>query len=120
MGNPFVHVELNTTDVAKARGFYEKLFDWRMKDAPSPAGTYTLIEVGQGTGGGLMQHRVPGVPSAWVAYVQVEDVRASTQTAKGLGAAIAREVTEVPGFGWFSIIVDPTGAPLGLWKPKSS
>jgi predicted enzyme related to lactoylglutathione lyase len=25
-------------------------------------------------------------------------------------------VTEVPGRGWFSIIVDPTGAMLGLWE----
>jgi len=25
---------------------------------------------------------------------------------------------EVPGAGWLSIIVDPTGAELGLWKPK--
>jgi predicted enzyme related to lactoylglutathione lyase len=24
----------------------------------------------------------------------------------------------VMGVGWLSIIVDPTGATLGLWKPK--
>jgi hypothetical protein len=28
------------------------------------------------------------------------------------------DVTEVPNFGWFSVIVDPTGAALGLWKSK--
>jgi hypothetical protein len=27
-------------------------------------------------------------------------------------------VTEVPGMGWFSIILDPTGAAIGLWKAK--
>ncbi len=27
-----------------------------------------------------------------------------------------KDVTEVPGMGWFSIILDPTGAALGLWK----
>ena len=27
-------------------------------------------------------------------------------------------VTEVMDMGWLSIIVDPTGAMLGLWKPK--
>ena len=27
MANPFVHVELNTTDVDKARKFYGRLFD---------------------------------------------------------------------------------------------
>jgi predicted enzyme related to lactoylglutathione lyase len=29
-----------------------------------------------------------------------------------------KEVTEVPGMGWFSIITDPTGAVLGLWQNK--
>ena len=27
MANPFVHVELNTQDVAKAKSFYQSLFD---------------------------------------------------------------------------------------------
>ena len=34
MGNPFVHVELNTTDPAKARDFYGSLFDWKLQDMP--------------------------------------------------------------------------------------
>jgi predicted enzyme related to lactoylglutathione lyase len=25
-------------------------------------------------------------------------------------------LTEVPGMGWFTIIVDPTDAALGLWQ----
>ena len=32
MSNPFVHVELNTTDVDKAKSFYSKLFDWELED----------------------------------------------------------------------------------------
>jgi len=30
-----------------------------------------------------------------------------------------KDVTEVMGAGWLSIIVDPTGACLGFWKPKT-
>jgi len=30
-----------------------------------------------------------------------------------------KDVTEVMDAGWLSVIVDPTGAALGLWKPKS-
>jgi predicted enzyme related to lactoylglutathione lyase len=29
-----------------------------------------------------------------------------------------KDVTEVMGAGWLSIIIDPTGAMLGLWKAK--
>lgn len=119
MGNSFVHVELNTTDVAKAKDFYRKLFDWKLEDAPTDGGhAYTMIDVGGGTGGGMMKHPMPGAPSAWLAYVLVDDVAAATQKAKSLGATIAKDVTEVPSVGWFSVIVDPTGAALALWKPK--
>ncbi len=34
------------------------------------------------------------------------------------GATVAKDVTEIPNAGWFSVIVDPTGAALGLWKAK--
>jgi predicted enzyme related to lactoylglutathione lyase len=118
MANPFVHVELGTTDPAKAKAFYGKLFDWTLEDVPVGDSTYTMIKVGNGTGGGLMKHPAPGAPSAWLAYVQVDDVDAATKKAKSLGATVMKETTEVMGAGWFSVIVDPTGAALGLWKPK--
>jgi predicted enzyme related to lactoylglutathione lyase len=118
MPNPFVHVELNTTDVAKAKSFYGKLFDWELEDLPMGPSTYTMIKVGQGTGGGIMKHPVPGAPSAWLAYVEVGDIAAATQKAKSLGANVMKDVTEVMGMGWLSIIIDPTGAALGLWKPN--
>ena len=119
MGNPFVHVELNTTDVDKAKKFYGQLFDWKLEDvAMGISRQYTMIMPGTGTGGGILQHPMPGEPSTWLAYVLVDDIAASTQKAKSLGARIIRDVTEVPGTGWLSIIIDPTGATLGLWKPK--
>jgi len=50
----------------------------------------------------------------------VDDIQASTQKAKSLGATIMADVTEIPGIGWFSILIDPTGAALGLFKPKAA
>ena len=64
----------------------------------------------------MMKHPMPGAPSAWLAYVNVDDVAAATATAKSLGATIVRDVTEVPNAGSFSIIVDPTGAMLGYGR----
>jgi predicted enzyme related to lactoylglutathione lyase len=116
--NPFVHVELNTTDVAKSKEFYGQLFEWNLQDTPMGDGsTYTMIGVGQGTAGGIMQHPMPGAPSAWLAYVLVDDIRASTAKAKALGAQIIVDVKEVMGMGSLSIFLDPTGAAIGLWEP---
>ena len=118
MANPFVHVELNTTDPDKARAFYTALFDWKLQDMPMPQGTYTTIDVGGGTGGGMLQQMIPGAASDWMPYMLVDDIAASTEKARSLGATVMKDVTEVPGMGWLSIITDPAGAIFGLWKPK--
>ena len=121
MANSFVHVELNSSDPKQAKEFYSKLFQWQLEDVPNhavPEGSYTLIKVGEGTGGGIME-QIPGGPSGWLAYVLVDDIHATTKKAKSLGAEIMKDVTEVMGMGSLSIIRDPTGAVLGLWQPRS-
>ena len=121
MANPFVHVELNTTDVDKAKKFYGQLFDWKLEDVEMGAGgRYTMVQPGQGTGGGIMKQMMPGAPSSWLAYVEVADVPASTRKAKSLGAQVMVDNKEIEGAGWMSIIVDPTGAMLGLRKAKKA
>jgi uncharacterized protein len=114
-------VELNSPDPQKAKAFYSKLFQWQLEDVPNPAvphGSYTMINVGEGTGGGIMK-QLPGGPSGWLSYVLVDDIHATTQKAKSLGAEVMKDVTEVMGMGQLSFIRDPTGAVLGLWQPKS-
>lgn len=119
MANPFVHVELNTTDLDKAKKFYGQLFDWKLKDMEmGPTARYTMIDPGQGTGGGMLKHPDPGSPSVWLAYVDVDDVAAYTKKAVALGGKVMVDVKEIEGAGTMSIIVDPTGAALALWKPK--
>jgi uncharacterized protein len=120
MPNPFMHIELNTTDVDKAKSFYSKLFSWKLNDVPMSNGSYTMIEVGEGTGGGLMKHPVPGAPSMWLPYVKVDNATEATSKAKALGATVLKDVTDIGSYGSFSVIADPTGATLGLWQDKKT
>lgn len=116
MANPFVHIELQTQDVNKSKKFYENMFNWKLEKLPGM--DYTMINVGEGTGGGIMKKPVPDMPDNWLPYILVDDVAASKKKALSLGATICKDVTEIPGFGWFSVITDPTGAVFGLWQPK--
>ena len=85
MANPFVHIELNTSDLGKARTFYGELLDWELKDVDmGPGGTYTTIGVGEGTGGGMMKHPMEGAPSLWIPYISVKDSAVSTAKARTL------------------------------------
>jgi uncharacterized protein len=92
-----------------------------LEDVPNPSvptGTYTMIKVGEGAGGGILK-QIPGGPSGWLAYVEVEDIRAAANKARSLGGEVMKDVTDVSDMGRLSFIRDPTGAILGLWQSKS-
>jgi predicted enzyme related to lactoylglutathione lyase len=117
MANPFIHIELQTQDLEKSKKFYSGMFDWKLEEIPGM--DYTIIKVGEGTGGGMMKNPVPGMPDNWLPYILVDNVKASTKKAQALGARISQDITEVPAMGWFSVITDPTGASFGLWQAKA-
>jgi hypothetical protein len=58
---------IRSTDVGKAKAFYGKLFDWKLEDMDMGDMTYTMIKVGEGTGGGFMKNPMPNAGSMWVA-----------------------------------------------------
>jgi predicted enzyme related to lactoylglutathione lyase len=115
MANPFVHVELNTPILKRRRYFIPIYFsgNCRMPNPTVPTGTYTTINVGEGTGGGIMK-QIAGGPSGWLAYVEVDDVSRRNEESRVVRAEIMKDVTEVMGMGSLSFIRDPTGAVLGL------
>lgn len=117
MGNPFIHIELHTHDTGAAKRFYSELLDWKLNDMEMPGfGTYTLLDVGEGTGGGIVKSMTPDAPPAWLSYINVDDLDASTKRAEKLGAKVLQPRAEVPGWGYFSVIQDPTGAVVGLYE----
>jgi len=120
MAHPFCHLELGSTDVAKAKTFYTDMFGWKITDMNMGGMTYSSFKPdGGGPGGGMMTQPVPGAPSAWLPYVAVDDIHAATKKAASLGAAVQVDVQEIPNMGWFSVIADPAGASLGLWQQKT-
>jgi len=117
MPNALCHFELTTRDVAAAKEFYGKVFDWTFEDMEMGDGqVYTGISVKEGPGGGMMAAPTPEIPTAWLIYVQVDDVTASVTAAKDLGGTVHMERMPVPGMGWMAVIADPTGGVFGLWQ----
>ena len=114
MGNPFVHIELNASDLGAAKKFYKKVFDWKLTEMPGFGG-YTMIDVGGGVGGG-MQNPPPGAGPGWFAYVGVDSVKKTLAKAKKAGAKILMDYHPVGTMGALGVFMDPNGAPLGVWE----
>ncbi len=116
MANPFVHLELNTPDMAKAKDFYHQLFGWTFVDMPMPDGVYATFKPDDGPGGGMAE--MPALPPMWTPYVGVDDIKAATDKALALGATATFACHEIPGVGWMTILTDPTGAKIALFQPR--
>jgi predicted enzyme related to lactoylglutathione lyase len=115
-GNPVIHLELHTGNLARACAFYTQLFDWRAETIHSGSGSYLALEPGDRVGGGVVEcdtsHPV------WLPYVQVADVCEATERARLLGVSVPLEPREGP-VGWRSVLDVPAGGGIALWQPKA-
>jgi predicted enzyme related to lactoylglutathione lyase len=111
---------LLTEDIGGASQFYSELFGWDI--VQSPTGGLMALRNGQPFAGiNRIEDRIPGTSeSLWLAAISVADPAQSVATAKKLGATIRQDVTDLPGWGTYSVIQDPQGAPLLLVKPARS
>jgi uncharacterized protein len=117
MANPFVHLELNTPDLAKAKTFYAALCGWQFLDNDmGPAGIYSTFKPDSGPGGGAFC--IPDAPNGWLPYIGVDDIRTATAKARSLGAQVFVDSQEIPQVGWMTIMNDPTGCRIALFQPK--
>jgi uncharacterized protein len=115
--------ELFSTNVDAAGKFYVQTVGWKTETMDmGPMGTYTLFqrpgEGKEGNVGGMMAMppTMKDVPSHWLAYFAVADIDASTKKATDLGGKTVVPPTDIPNIGRFSIIRDPQGAVLALFK----
>jgi predicted enzyme related to lactoylglutathione lyase len=115
-GNPVVHVELRTDNLARACAFYSGLFAWRAETVRDDCGSYLALEPAFGIEAGVVEREVER--PTWLPYVEVEDITRSTSRAELLGATVVLEPSEGPA-GWRSILAVPAGAQIALWQPKS-
>ena len=114
MGNPIVHWELMVSDPEKAKAFYSAIFDWEFDGTDFPG--YWLIKTGSDPGGGLMAKPEMAPTSALNTYFGVADVDATVTKAVAAGATLLVPKTEIPGMGYWAMIADPDGIPVGLFQ----
>jgi len=109
--------DITTTDMAKSKDFYGRLFAWTFNAVP---GTNQAVEIASGgTAIGTLRGAEGQIsPFNGVVYVQVQDIQESCRRAKELGGTL------VPGFpfdlpngtGAIGLVSDPAGHPVGMYS----
>jgi predicted enzyme related to lactoylglutathione lyase len=117
----FLWDELMSPDVEGSKSFYTEVFGWTASDMDmGDLGIYTIFNRDEETQvAGLLSkpEGMPG-PAVWVPYIGADDVEATVARAQELGANALVSGMDVPGVGKIAILMDPTGAVFGLFKPN--
>jgi len=112
--------ELSSKDLEASKKFLGEVVGWTFEEMDMGNGTYTIAKSGGEQVAGMMSTQDPNQPSAWVAYVHVDDVDAAAAKVESAGGKMMMPMMEVPNVGRFCWVQDPTGAVVALMKPDQS
>jgi hypothetical protein len=106
------YIELNVSDIARAKAFYDKAFGWTFTDyGPN----YCEFADGRLKGGfAAMDSAKPGLP---LVILYADDLEATEKRLKDAGATIVKPIYAFPGGRRFHFL-DPDGHELAVWSAQ--
>jgi uncharacterized protein len=114
MSGGLAFTEIASEDPQITRRFLERVFGWRFRSVPMPAGEYLAYETPSGRGG--IRRVQPKEPPSSLAYIQVEDLTGAQKRVENAGATIVLPRVDVPGMGCFFWFRIPSGPVLACWQ----
>ncbi len=114
-------VDLATPDMEETVAFYSGLFGWEVPESENAeqTGGYRTALSGGRTVAGVMPLMQEGQPPVWSSYVNVEDADATVARVREAGGNVLAGPMDVMDLGRMAVFMDPAGAALGIWQPKS-
>lgn len=127
MVNRVIHFEVQADDIERAKGFYEKTFNWKIeawksKDEKNAMEYWMLMTGPDGTpgiNGGMYKRPTDNPLHTFDCTISVDSIDKAVELVKKNGGTIRQEKTEIPGVGWFARAVDTEGNIFALMQPTS-
>jgi uncharacterized protein len=119
IGDPgtFCWADLNTTDQADAKTFYEQLFGWKMTPGQDKESGYLhIVNGGKYIGGVPPAREHGGGQPHWLIYFASADVDKAFQRALEMGARRLLRPMDFEGVGRMALLADPHGAVFALFR----
>ena len=111
--------ELVSRNVEASRDFFVALFGWEAEKQQMGPMEYTLFSQGEQQVAGMMEvaPEMGEMPSAWIAYLVVDDCDARVARATEAGGKALMPPMDLPEIGRTTWLQDPQGAVLGILQP---
>jgi len=117
--NPVRWFEIYVQDMARARAFYESVFQLKLQDVNSPGMEYwsfpNMIMDQPGTSGALC--KMDGMPSggnSTIVYFACQDCAVEAERAAKAGGKIFKDKVSIGPYGAIALVTDPDGNMIGL------
>lgn len=110
---------LISKDLAASKAFFASLLGWTAEDQAGMDGRATVFKLGGIDVAGGMAHTPEMGPPAFHCYVQVADVNAAAEKAKGLGGTLLAGPFPAGNLGLLAFLQDPTGGIFAVWQALS-
>jgi len=123
LDHTIVHFEIPAENLERIKKFYSDLFGWKFEKFPGPTEYWNVqtvpvneegIPMRPGVNGGMMKKDRPEHKP--VNYISVESVDEYSNKAVQLGGQIIVPKMEIPGMGWWALVLDPDGNQIGLFE----
>lgn len=118
-GNPVVWFEIPATDLARAKKFYDEIFDIDVQQLDVGElrfGFFPMKEAGANATGGLVHHPTMYRPShdGTLVYFAVKDIEAVLARVERAGGRVFQHRKPVGDFGFVGFFEDSEGNRVGL------
>ena len=115
--------DLTVADAEKVRDFYVKVVGWKAEGVEMGGySDYAMAapESGQMVAGVCWKRGINAdIPSQWLVYLTVKDLKAAVASCRKLGGAVVVGPRPLSG-GNFAVIRDPAGAVCALFEPPGA
>ncbi len=123
-GNPVGWFEIYVQDMARARKFYEALFDAKLEELKAPGGELEMWSFpgdnnSYGTPGALVKMKdAPSGGLGTLVYFMCDDCAVEEAKVPKLGGKIHRKKTSIGQYGFITLALDTEGNMIGLHSMK--
>jgi uncharacterized protein len=113
-------IDLLTSDVVRARDFYNEILGWSAGEASEQFGGYFMFMQEGVPVAGCMQYTTgaPGMegPNQWGVYLSTTDAKATVGKAIASGGSLRVGPMDIDELGTEAIVADSAGVRIGAWQ----